>query len=41
VIFNGRIGGHNLTAGNYRLTATPSANGQTGTPRTVAFAITS
>jgi hypothetical protein len=41
VIFNGRIGGHNLTAGKYRLTATPSANGQTGSPRTVAFTITS
>jgi hypothetical protein len=40
VIFNGRIGGHSLTAGNYRLTATPSANGQTGSPRTAAFTIT-
>jgi DNA-binding beta-propeller fold protein YncE len=39
VIFNGRIGGHNLTAGKYRLTATPSANGQTGSSRTVAFTI--
>ena len=39
--FKGRIGGHTLTPGSYQLTATPSANGQTGSPRTVAFTITS
>jgi Beta-propeller repeat len=39
--FNGRIGGHKLTPGHYRLTATPTVNEQTGTPRTVTFTITS
>jgi Beta-propeller repeat len=38
--FNGRIGGHKLTPGHYRLTATPTVNQQTGTPRTVTFTIT-
>lgn len=38
--FNGRIGGRKLTAGSYRLTATPTLNGQTGAPQTVAFTIT-
>ena len=39
--FNGRIGGHQLTPGSYRLTATPSANGQTDKPATIVFTITS
>jgi WD40 repeat protein len=40
LIFNGRIGGRRLNAGSYRLTATPSANGQTGSPRTIGFTLT-
>jgi hypothetical protein len=38
--FDGRIGGHKLTPGQYRLTATPTVNEQTGTPRTVTVTIT-
>lgn len=38
-VFDGRIGGHTLNPGNYQLTATPTANGQTGTPRTDTFTI--
>jgi len=41
LVFDGRIGGHRLTAGSYRLTATPNANGQGGTPRSIGFTLTS
>ncbi|MBV9512811.1 MAG: PD40 domain-containing protein, partial [Mycobacteriaceae bacterium] len=36
-IFTGRIGGHRLQVGSYRLTATPSANGQTGDAQSATF----
>ena len=39
--FNGRIGKHTIGLGSYRLTATPTLDGQTGTPRTITFTITS
>ena len=39
--FTGRIGGHKLTRGDYRLTATPVAYGHTGAPRTTPFSLTS
>jgi N-acetylneuraminic acid mutarotase len=39
-IFNGKVGGHTLGAGRYRLTATPSSNGSPGEPRSAAFTIT-
>jgi Divergent InlB B-repeat domain len=38
---NGRIGGHRLKPGSYRLTATPTAGGLTGTPDTTTFQLTS
>jgi hypothetical protein len=38
--FNGRIGGHNLAAGHYQLTAIMTTNGEAGTPQTVSFGIT-
>ncbi|HTN23438.1 MAG TPA: hypothetical protein VL120_05590, partial [Solirubrobacteraceae bacterium] len=38
--FTGRLGGRRLPAGNYRLVATPSAGGRTGTTKRVAFRIT-
>jgi hypothetical protein len=34
-----RIGGHPLSAGNYRLIATPTAAGESGAPESVAFRI--
>ena len=37
--FRGRIGGKRLAPGSYRLTATPHANRQAGTSRTIAFKI--
>jgi hypothetical protein len=39
VALTGRIAGHTLAAGSYRLTATPEADGQAGTPQTTAFKI--
>ncbi len=39
--FNGRIGGHRLGPGRYRLTVTPTINGQAGAAQTVPFALTS
>jgi hypothetical protein len=38
-VFNGRIGGHTLGAGTYRLTATPHAAGRAGKPVSAAFSI--
>jgi len=38
-IFNGRIGGHKLGVGSYRLTATAKVNGQASAPHTIAFKI--
>jgi hypothetical protein len=38
-VFTGRIGGKKLGPGTYQLSATPSANGQTGAPQTVTFKI--
>jgi hypothetical protein len=35
----GRVGGRALTAGAYRLTATPTLSGLTGTPRTARFTV--
>jgi beta-glucanase (GH16 family) len=40
VLFDGRIGGHRLNDGSYRLTATPSASGQAGAARTAIFTLT-
>jgi polyvinyl alcohol dehydrogenase (cytochrome) len=37
--FTGRIGGHRLRPGSYRLTAAPAAHGHTGARRTVTFKI--
>jgi hypothetical protein len=37
--FTGRIGGHRLPAGRYRLIATPSAGGRTGNSQTVRIRI--
>jgi hypothetical protein len=37
--FMGRIGGRRLTPGNYRLTATPTANGRRGRATSVGFRI--
>ncbi len=37
--FTARIGGHELTAGSYRLTATPNAGGRTGTPETISITL--
>ena len=37
--FAGRIGGRPLGPGRYQLTASPTANGHTGTPQTVTFKI--
>jgi hypothetical protein len=37
--FNGRIGGHTLGPGSYKMTLTPSAGGLTGTARAVTFKI--
>jgi hypothetical protein len=39
VVLTGRIAGHTLAAGSYRVTATPKADGQAGTPQTIAFTI--
>ncbi len=39
--FNGRIGGRKLARGRYQLTATPTVNGQAGTPQTIGFTIAS
>jgi hypothetical protein len=36
----GRLGGYGFRAGNYRLTASPHANGQAGVPQTTAVKIT-
>jgi hypothetical protein len=38
-IFTGRIGGKRLGPGSYRLVATPTANGRTGTGQRVQFQI--
>ena len=38
-VFDGRVGGHSLGPGSYRLTASPTAGGKAGTARTVAFRI--
>jgi len=38
--FTGRIGGRTLKPGSYRLVATPSASGRTGTAKRVSFRIT-
>ena len=38
-VFAGRIGGRTLGPGSYQLTASPTANGHTGTPQTVTFKI--
>jgi uncharacterized repeat protein (TIGR01451 family) len=37
--FSGRLGGHKLTPGTYRLLATPSAGGRTGRQATASFRI--
>jgi hypothetical protein len=37
--FTGRIGGRKLGPGGYQLTASPTANGHTGTPQTVTFKV--
>jgi hypothetical protein len=37
--FTGRLGGHALRPGRYRLVATPAANGHTGKPRRAGFRI--
>jgi hypothetical protein len=37
--FTGRLTGHALTPGRYRLIATPAANGHTGKPSRVSFRI--
>ena len=37
--FDGRIGGHNLAPGSYRLTMTPAANGRSGIPQSVSVQI--
>jgi hypothetical protein len=37
--FNGKLGGHTLGPGSYQLTATPTANGQAGTPQTTTLKI--
>jgi hypothetical protein len=37
--FTGRLTGHALTPGRYRLIATPAANGHIGTPSRVGFRI--
>jgi hypothetical protein len=37
--FTGRLGGHPLTAGRYRLVATPAADGYTGTATRASFRI--
>jgi phosphatidylinositol-3-phosphatase len=37
--FTGRLHGHALTAGSYRLTATPALSGLTGTPRSAPFKV--
>jgi hypothetical protein len=37
--FAGRIGGRRLGPGSYQLTASPAANGHTGTPQAVTFRI--
>jgi polyvinyl alcohol dehydrogenase (cytochrome) len=37
--FTGTIGRHRLGAAGYRLTATPTANGRSGTPQSVRFTI--
>jgi glyoxylate utilization-related uncharacterized protein len=39
--FNGRIGGHALGQGRYRLTATPNSNTAPGTAQSAGFTITS
>jgi hypothetical protein len=38
--YDGRLGGHRLRAGSYRLTATPSVGRATGRPRTVTLTLT-
>ncbi|MHB1838087.1 MAG: hypothetical protein ACYCXW_24330, partial [Solirubrobacteraceae bacterium] len=40
VRWNGRLAGHTLKPGSYKLTATPAANGLTGRSRTVTITIT-
>jgi hypothetical protein len=37
--FTGRLAGHALTPGRYRLIATPAVNGHTGKPSRVSFRI--
>jgi hypothetical protein len=37
--FNGKIGGHKLTPGSYRLIATPTSNGVAGSPQSITFQI--
>ena len=39
IAFDGRIAGHELTAGSYQLTATPSLNGRPGKASTITFTI--
>jgi hypothetical protein len=40
VTFDGHIGTTTLGPGSYLLTATPTAQGQTGPPQTVLFTVT-
>jgi hypothetical protein len=38
-VFNGQLDGRKLTPGSYRLSATPTANGRTGSARSISFQI--